>query len=155
MYCCAQHTGVSNRELKELRTVLFCAIPASVAKRTALLIRCSGEDAASIRQRAAAEHRTIAGYLLHVVDRMIKLDDKFASKIPKNLPLPSFDTNATASAARDSAILLRCSIEEARRIRSAAKRRATTISGLVIHYLRVSWDAASGNNLLMDDNLAK
>ncbi len=44
-------------------------------------------------------------------------------------------------------MLIRCTTDEAARIRSAAKRRDTTISGFVLHTLRCSWVVAEGLNL--------
>jgi uncharacterized protein (DUF1778 family) len=38
-----------------------------VAKRTALLIHCSDDEARQIREAAHRERRTISGYVLHAV----------------------------------------------------------------------------------------
>lgn len=48
--------------------------------RTAILVRCSRQEAELIRRAARIERRTISGYILNAVLNRIKLRD--------NLPLP-------------------------------------------------------------------
>jgi hypothetical protein len=43
-------------------------------KRTALLIRCSAEEADLIRQAATVERRTISGYILNCIMRRIAVN---------------------------------------------------------------------------------
>jgi len=44
-------------------------------------------------------------------------------------------------------LLIRCSAEEARRIRAAAKRRDTTMSGFVLSTLRRAWEVRESSPL--------
>jgi uncharacterized protein (DUF1778 family) len=45
-------------------------------ERTALLVRCSVEEAEKIRAVAEAERRTISGFVLSIVMRYINLQEK-------------------------------------------------------------------------------
>lgn len=44
--------------------------------RTALLIRCSKEEAEKIRAAAKRERRTLSGYVLHVILNRITIQEK-------------------------------------------------------------------------------
>jgi uncharacterized protein (DUF1778 family) len=44
--------------------------------RTALLIRCSVEEAAKIRSAARAERRTLSGYVMQAVMNRLSVDDR-------------------------------------------------------------------------------
>ncbi|HKU21542.1 MAG TPA: DUF1778 domain-containing protein [Terriglobales bacterium] len=48
----------------------------SEGKRTALLVRCSAEEAELIRQAAKAERRTISGYILNGILQRIAVQSK-------------------------------------------------------------------------------
>lgn len=113
-----------------------------MAERTALLIRCSVEEAARIHERAAEEHRTVAGYMLHILERMIAVDETLARTTPG---LVRFGLKASQSPPQPrTALLLRCSMDEAKRIRLAAERRGASVSGFVVHCLQTSWRVALG-----------
>src|SRR5215467_6018936 len=108
--------------------------------RTALLIRCSIEDAAKIRYEAEHDRRTVSGYVMNIVDRSLQVEDSLFHKIPRLAGLnqtlmrrPQFTTGPR------TALLLRCSELEAERIRVAAKRRGTSISAFVVHAIRRTW----------------
>lgn len=66
----------------------------SQGKRTALLVRCTVEEAELIRQAAQAERRTISGYILNSVLHRIavqekthkQFEDRFGSSA-RNLPV--------------------------------------------------------------------
>jgi hypothetical protein len=47
--------------------------------RAALLVRCSAEEAASIRAAAMRERRTISGFILHAVGTRIRAYERIAS----------------------------------------------------------------------------
>lgn len=104
--------------------------------RTALLIRCSHTEATIIRNEAKLERRTVNNYVLNIVLRSLQIDervslggrDRSVYFTPMSVPGPR------------SAILVRCSIAEARGIRAAAKQRKTGISSYVLHTLRRTWD---------------
>jgi uncharacterized protein (DUF1778 family) len=90
---------------------------AVVPGRAALLIHCSAEEAKIIRERATQQRRTVSGYVLNVMMRVIRR------------PVGPKTT-----------MLLRCSAQESTRIRVAAKRRGATISAFVLRTLRSSWN---------------
>src|SRR5579871_6092500 len=109
-------------------------------RRDALLIRCSVRNAEEVRDRAASEHRTISGYLLHILARRLNTDDRLAGNITANLQLARPEPATPVSHAQPrTALLLRCSVEEASRIRSAARRRRLTISEYVLYALHITW----------------
>jgi uncharacterized protein (DUF1778 family) len=104
-----------------------------MARRTAILINCSKVEAQRIRQQADLEHRTISGYILHVALRAVDFDDRSLSVRPmKKLP----------AARPRTTLLLRCSLQEGNRIRTAALRRNSTISGYVLTSLTRYWEAS-------------
>lgn len=49
--------------------------------RTALLIRCTVEEATSIRNAAAKERRTLSGYVLNAVMNRIRAREEFAKNM--------------------------------------------------------------------------
>ena len=110
-----------------------------MAKRTALLIRCSAEEATKTREEAAEQRRTMSAYVLNIVLRSLPYEEM-------RQPHRSALSNRRASMHGDlwapsprTAILVRCSQYEAARIRAAANRRQATISGFVLHALRRAW----------------
>jgi len=111
--------------------------------RAVLMISCLKEEAAKIHQEAELQRRTVSGYVLNVVMRAVKFDEKLLAEHPG---IHSLKTVAAAYPIRPiglrTAMLLRCSTEESKRIRSAAKHRDATISGFVLWSLRRSWLAA-------------
>ncbi len=51
-------------------------------ERTALLIRCTVEEAEKIRQAAKAERRTLSGYILNSVMARIEMRERMLSGTP-------------------------------------------------------------------------
>jgi uncharacterized protein (DUF1778 family) len=108
--------------------------------RTALLLRCSVEQAKIIHERAESERRTVAAYVLNVVMRAIELEERLLLRLTHYRELNRIlSRRALLDPGPRTAILLRCSKEEAGRIRMAAKRRDMSISGFILHSLRRSW----------------
>ena len=105
--------------------------------RTALLIRCSQQQALTVRKEALAQHRTISGYVLSVLERSLWIERKFGSALESLARLPKPD-NRDAKGAR-TAILLHCSRESAEEIRRAAKRRRMSISRFAVFSLDRHW----------------
>lgn len=110
-----------------------------MSTRTALLICCSAEEAKTIREQAKMERRPVSNYVLNIVMRVVDFGAartvggqyKIASRvITAHTPLQHPRT----------AVLMRCSIDEAAGIRDAAERKGTTISGYVLQCLHRSWD---------------
>src|SRR5215471_19310825 len=104
--------------------------------RTAILISCSEEEATKIRTRAEFDFRGVSAYVLNIVLRAVELDEKLLGQFHKLSPLPA----AIRVPGRRTAVLIRCSDEQAFRIRAAAKRRSTTISRFVLNSLNRNWD---------------
>jgi hypothetical protein len=112
--------------------------------RTALLINCSTAEATTIRNRSELQRRSVSGYVLNIVMRAVSFEETLSNKID-NLRLPQLPLHRPARLTGPrTTLLLRCSLDEARRIRSAAKRRGSTISGFVLHSLRRSWNVSDG-----------
>jgi uncharacterized protein (DUF1778 family) len=105
--------------------------------RSVLIIRCSRADADVIRAQARLEHRTVSGYLLHVLDRSLWVDATVFDAVSHLVQTPV----SLARAGNRTAICLRCSAEEATRIRVGAKRRRMSISNFVIFCLHRRWQA--------------
>jgi|SRR5579872_5525638 len=116
-----------------------------MAKRTALLIRCSVDEAAQIRNLARNENRTISGYVLNIMERTLRIEDRLAARMLAfgGLNLTLLRTPLRAPGPR-TAILVRCYVDQADRIRASAARRDTTISAFVLHSLRLAWNAVHG-----------
>jgi len=116
-----------------------------MSNRTALLIYCSQDELARVRERAALEHRTVSGYVLNILMRTIAFEESLYASLKHTSGINrGLATQAACSPGPRTNMLLRCSEEEAERIRSAAKRRETTISGFVRLALRRSWSVAAG-----------
>jgi uncharacterized protein (DUF1778 family) len=115
--------------------------PAAVPDRTALLIHCSAEEAKTIRQRAILQRRTIGGYVLNVMMRVIAHDERLFTQLGRLQRWDRiFGWNSLRPVGPRTTMLLRCSAQESTRIRVAAKRRGATISTFVLHTLRSSWN---------------
>jgi uncharacterized protein (DUF1778 family) len=102
--------------------------------RTALLINLSLAEADRIREEAENERRSISSYVLHRVMNTVEVEERFFSKNSVMKPL-----NDAVKARPRTTKLIRCSADEARRIRTAAARRHATISGYVLTSLRRAW----------------
>lgn len=115
-------------------------------ERTALLIRCTQEEARTIRTQAWTEYRSLSSYVLYVLRRGLALEDKLFAKLS---PYRYFSFNRVLAQTvlrapgPRTAVLVRCSAEEAKRIRLAASRREIPISSFVLQVLHRSWDATA------------
>lgn len=105
-------------------------------RRTSLIIRCRREDAQTIYREAAAQRRNVSGYLLHVMERSLWVE-KISLLGLTQIPGATIFENLGAR----TAIHLRCTAEEANRIREAAKRRLLSISKFVVFSLHRQWRA--------------
>lgn len=107
--------------------------------RTALLIRCAEQEAAIIREQARIERRTVSNYVLNIVIRALRFEESlFANSRFHDLRRRA-DWHAIRAPGPRTAILVRCSAEEAARIRAGAQQRGATISGYVLRALTRSW----------------
>ena len=103
-------------------------------QRTALLVNCSESQAAKVRELAQEQRRTISGYVLNVVLRAVEMEEKFLARVSRLGPLPF--KRLSGPRAR---LLVRCSEEEAKRIRYTARRRQMTMCSYVLYCLQRSW----------------
>src|SRR5262245_58213535 len=110
--------------------------------RTSLLIRLSHDDAARIRAEASSVYRSLSGYLLFVVERSIWIEQKVAH----GASTPMFSKQARSLVGPQNkklhtAVHLRCTVEQAARIREYAARRQLSISDFVVFSLLRLWRA--------------
>jgi hypothetical protein len=97
--------------------------------RTALLIRCSTEEAERVRIEAQKERRTLSGYVLNAMAGTLLIEHKLLSKLTDYRSMNSvLSRRALITPGPRTALLVRCSIAEAERIREAAKRRELPIT---------------------------
>jgi hypothetical protein len=112
----------------------------AASRRTSILLRCSPEAAARIRYHAAREHRTVAGYLLFILERNLDIEEKYHDGYTPFMVAQVRDEQNGEKEER-TAIHLRCSVEQANRIRRAAARRQLSISKFIVFALERSWRA--------------
>src|SRR5215467_5348611 len=102
--------------------------------RAQLLICCSQQEAALIREQAEIQQRTISTYVLRIVMRMVDLDEKLFSQHKRLIGL-----RPTPKPAPRTTMLVRCSAGEATRIRRSAKNRDSSISQFVLYAVHLAW----------------
>ena len=110
--------------------------------RTSLLIRLSPQDAVRIREGASSEYRSVSGYLLHALDRSFRIEEAVVRDA--NVPLISMQARAIIGPQNKkshTAVHLRCTVEQAAKIRKYAAKRQLSISDFVIFSLRRLWNA--------------
>lgn len=112
----------------------------TMKNRTALLIRCSRGEADLVRRAAHYEYRTMSAYVLNVLLRALRFEDRLFSKMAHadTMNRVLARTPVRPPGPR-TAILLRCSTIQAEDIRLAAKRREIPISSFVMHSLQRYW----------------
>jgi hypothetical protein len=126
---------------------------ATTGERAALLISCSQHDVQVIRERAEQQRRKISSYLLNILMNAVEFDEELLggsaclAKLGGESPSPGLDGFRAT-------VLLRCSEDDAQRIRAAAKRRDVSISGYVRYVLRRSWEIADKCRESMHSRLA-
>jgi|ERR1700722_1216908 hypothetical protein len=109
-------------------------------ERTALLIRCNTEEAARVRIEAEKQRRTISGYVLQITLRVVEIDDRLFSKLSTFRTTNQFlSRRALTTPGERTAILVRCTVAEADRIREAARRRDLPINSFVLQSLKRAW----------------
>jgi uncharacterized protein (DUF1778 family) len=111
-----------------------------MSARTAIIISCSVDEAGTIRSQAALQHRTISGYLLNILLRSLVFEEQMLVRLKRLPPLSS--RYLIRDAGPRTTVLLRCSTQEAKRIRAAAKMRGVAVNTFVLYFLRHSWKVA-------------
>jgi len=110
--------------------------------RPALLLACSHEEADMIRKQAFVQSRTISAYVFLVVMRSVTFDEKQFAEFGR---VAVYSGRLKRGVGPRTTMLLRCTTEQALRIRTAAKRRDVTISGYILYCLKRSWTLAAVN----------
>ena len=110
--------------------------------RTALLIRCNVDEAARVRVEAERQRRTISGYILQITMRMVEIEDRLFAKLSTfRATNQILSRRALITPGARTAMLVRCNIGEADRIREGARRRDLPINAFVLQALRRAWTA--------------
>jgi hypothetical protein len=107
--------------------------------RTAQLVRCNAEDADRIRFEAQREHCSISAYVLHVSLRTVAADERLFSKFTDH-GSHILSRRSSVVPAQRTAILVRCDVTDAERIREAARRRDIRINAFVLRALKSTWN---------------
>ena len=124
--------------------------------RTALLISCSKEDARMVRERSKGERRPINSYVLNILMRSVEFQENLYERLERfSLSKDALTTTTFLSPGPRTVFLLRCSVQDARRIRRIAKWRAQTISGFVVTMLRRSWNASESIEMGLRDTVRR
>jgi uncharacterized protein (DUF1778 family) len=106
------------------------------SSRASIIVRCSFEQAAKIRHFAAVGRRTVAGYMLSILERNLTIDETFHAYTQAMIA-----HRQIGGLGQRTAIHLRCSSEEADRIRRAAAAGKMSLSLFVVFVLERSWRA--------------
>jgi len=124
----------------KIKEAISFAIAMDKSPRTALLLRCTKPEAALIREQAAAETRSVSGCVWRMLERSLWIEEKFAAGLR---PANSWRGPSRRRRAADerAAVLLRCSEEQAERVRRAAARRKMSISAFALFSIRRCWRA--------------
>jgi hypothetical protein len=109
--------------------------------RTSLLIRLSPEDAARIHREALSEYRSLSGYLLRVLERSFWIEQRVGGGSSASLLSHARAMIGPQHKKHHTAVHLRCTVEQADRIRQYAARRQLSISDFVVFSLRRLWAA--------------
>lgn len=108
--------------------------------RTALLVRCSAEEADRIRFEAQKERRTISSYVLRIASIKVATDDRLILRPNSHTANELSSRRPSIPPSRRTAILVRCAVEEAERIRAASRRREIPINAFILRALESTWD---------------
>lgn len=133
---------VTGRHGAKVCVIALLAIYTIMDGRSALLICCSKKEAQEVRRRAKLDRRSTSGYVLLIVLEYIAFDERLLSLLERIRPLHELrkHTPVARHGGPRTAMLIRCSKEEANQIRTAAKRRSTTISAFVLYALHGAWE---------------
>src|ERR1700722_5022431 len=114
--------------------------------RTALLIRCTVEEADRVRIEAEKQRRTISAYVLFIMVRAVQLEDRLVSTLNRYSSMNQvLSRRALIARGPRTAILVRCEATEADRIREAARRREIAINAFVLQALRRVWSVQTAS----------
>jgi hypothetical protein len=110
------------------------------SERAQLPLLCTVEEANEVRRRANDNYQTVSGYVLRVVMRVVQMDQRLAEILPTQFATTFFrGRNNWRGTEERTRLLLRCSSNEARLIRKAAKLRHMTVCAYVFAAMRRLW----------------
>jgi hypothetical protein len=123
--------------------------------RTALLLRMTRDEAEKVRSEAVKCGDNMNAYVLSVATRAA-VEDQLESEMNGHTSVQE-DGQVTIGEPKPSssktALLVRCSVDEAARVREAASRRKMTIVGFIRHALRMSWEAENNKRGVTADRM--
>jgi uncharacterized protein (DUF1778 family) len=112
-------------------------------ERAQLPLHCTVDEANAVRRRANDEYRTVSGYILRLVMRAAHMDQRFAETLPTQFGVTALRGRQNWRGTEErTRLLLRCSSNDARLIRNAAKSRDMTVSAYVFSAMRRAWSIA-------------
>lgn len=95
-----------------------------------LLIRCSRSEAEDIKRRAKSERRSVNAHVLNILDRMLSFEARVMGM--PNIPRYSKTSNYIRPSGPRAVLFLRCTEDEAERIRKVAAFRQMPINEYVL-----------------------
>lgn len=108
--------------------------------RTALLIRCSEDEAKRIRTESAKERRTVSAYVANIMAKAVAMEILLLGKLTRYRVGNSVLSRCVLTVPGPrTALLVRCSANEADAIREAAKRREMPINAFVLQSIQRVW----------------
>lgn len=111
-------------------------------ERASLIVRCSREDATRLRTGASSEHRSLSGYVIRILEHSIAIEDKFIPLSDQRfLEAQARSVLGTGHSQARTAVHLRCTADDAEKIRRCAARRRLSISDFVVFSVRRKWNA--------------
>lgn len=96
-----------------------------------------------MHQEAQLQRRSTSGYVLRIVMVVVEFEEKLVARFYRQSADVSVWAHPIKAAGARTTFLLRCSEDESKRIRAAAKRRDASLSGYVLRTLGRAW-AANG-----------
>jgi len=78
------------------------------ARRASFIIRCSHEEAAGIHSQASSDHRSLSGYLLHVLERSFWIEDRVAKGLTRSMLFAQAHSTKSERKMVRTAVHLRC-----------------------------------------------
>jgi hypothetical protein len=120
--------------------------------RTALLIRCSVQEAERIRIEARNEGRGISAYILNIMFTNVEAEDRLLASPPNYHTTDSvLSRRAPIAPGPRTALLVRCSVAEATKLREAARRGEFSINAFVLQGIKRVWVVQNGRSVQRTD----
>ena len=117
-----------------------------MSDRDAILIRCLKEEAEQIRERAMRDRRYVSSYVLSIVMRFVEFEERLFLKLLRFDELNRVARRPVRIAGPKTTMMIRCSKEDAKRIRTTAQRRQMSVSAFIRQCLRRNWNLEEYRN---------